>query len=756
MPYDRFLIAPLNTGLQTDLRPWLIPDDAFQTLTNMYIFRGRLRKRFGSELMVGNTVPATGTAQLYSRARLSVGTTNASGNLSGTVPGASSVYSQIGQMFSIGNAIYTVNETGIAMPMLQTISTTTATFDTTSGAFVFAGAPASTTVYYYPAQPIMGIGQYLQGSFLSEPTYVFDTQFAYTWTGNGWAQLGAGSWTITTGSNFQFFWTTTWRGPQTTSNIPLFFITNFNAPDKMQVWNGTTWTIFNPQYDGTSGDNIITCRIILPFKGRLLLLNTVESLSGTNTNFVNRCRFSAVGDPTATNAFRDDIPGNGGFVDASTYEQIVSAQILKDRLIVFFEASTWELVYTNNQIVPFVWQKINTELGSESTFSTIPFDKVALTVGNVGIHACNGANVERIDEKIPDEVFDIHNEQDGPFRVYGIRDFETEMAYWTFPESTQQRDESNDEIVFPNRILVYNYRTGAWAFNSDCITAFGYFLEQDLPDGLTWQLATNQWQEYDETWQSGYLEAQTVRIIAGNQQGFLFLIDPDNERNSPAMQITNMIYNASVSSVTLTVINHNLADTDISQGTPYYIAIENCSGFTNLNGQIFAATMVADTNTFSIVLPAPITPTGAYTGGGTIAIVSNVNIWSKQWNPYIDQGMNFYLAKIDFGVQRTEDGAVTVDYYPSSSTLSMLTEGTSTNTIMGTGVLETSPYDPTIYPFEQVQDRLWHSVYFQTTGNSVQIRIYMSDSQMRDPDTTWNPFTIEGLVLYTQPEGRLQ
>ena len=25
---DRFMIAPINTGMQTDLKPWLIPDEA--------------------------------------------------------------------------------------------------------------------------------------------------------------------------------------------------------------------------------------------------------------------------------------------------------------------------------------------------------------------------------------------------------------------------------------------------------------------------------------------------------------------------------------------------------------------------------------------------------------------------------------------------------------------------------------------------------------------------------------------------------
>jgi len=46
-------------------------------------------------------------------------------------------------------------------------------------------------------------------------------------------------------------------------------------------------------------------------------------------------------------------------------------------------------------------------LGSESTFSTVPFDKVLLSIGSTGVHACNGVNVERIDNKIPNEVLKL-------------------------------------------------------------------------------------------------------------------------------------------------------------------------------------------------------------------------------------------------------------------------------------------------------------------------------------------------------------
>jgi hypothetical protein len=149
-------------------------------------------------------------------------------------------------------------------------------------------------------------------------------------------------------------------------------------------------------------------------------------------------------------------------------------------------------------------------------------------------------------------------------------------------------------------------------------------------------------------------------------------------------------------------------------------------------------------NTFAI---RPLTITGTYEGGGTIARVSNIGVLSKQWNPYVSKGRSFFLARIDFGVTSTSDGQVTVDYYPSSTALSMLEEGTATNTIMGTGVLETSPY-PTV-PLEQIQTRLWHPIYFQTDGECVQIFISMSPAQITNNDIAFSDFQLEGLVLHT-------
>src|SRR5690606_10613311 len=128
---------------------------------------------------------------------------------------------------------------------------------------------------------------------------------------------------------------------------------------------------------------------------------TITLNAGGDVVYTNMAIWSAFGDPTVTDAWDNSKPGQGNSLVASTMEDIVSCEFIKDRLIVFFERSTYEFVFTGNQAFPFAFQQLNTELGSESTFSVVPFDKVALTIGNVGIHECNAVNVQRIDQKIP-------------------------------------------------------------------------------------------------------------------------------------------------------------------------------------------------------------------------------------------------------------------------------------------------------------------------------------------------------------------
>ena len=502
-------------------------------------------------------------------------------------------------------------------------------------------------------------------------------------------------------------------------------------------------------------------RLIVAFQGRLLLLNTIENnnngagattpitpanyLTSTNTQFKNRVRYSHRGSPFASNAWLEPnftynpgaglvIADGGGFVDATTEEAIISAEFIKDRLIVYFERSTWELAYTGNEVLPFVWQKINTELGSQATFATVPFDKQVLTIGNTGVHSCNGANVARIDNKIPDNIFQFKVDNDDQLRTCGIRDYRQECVYWAFVEDTEVPNIQR----FPNQILLYNYRNDSWAYNDDCFTAFGYFEQQT---DTTWNSTNLTWGQANFTWVSGVVQAQQRVILAGTPEGFVLIINADVSRNAPSMQITNMTIPSALSGigyVDLLIINHNLALND-------YIAVENLNIGIVAPQIIYQVVGVLSPDIVTIYAPDIV---GAYLGGGTLARVSNIEILSKQWNPYANKDRNFYLAKIDFAVQRTGNGQVTVDYYPSSTELSMIEEGNATGSIMGNNILETTPY--ALYPLEAIQDLLWHPIYFQSVGQFIQIAIFYSPQQIINTAIAWEDFELQALTLFTQ------
>lgn len=777
MPQDRFLIAPFKTGLETDLRAWMIMDDAFTTLQNAYVFRGRVRKRFGGQL-TGTGAPNSTLAPFFSRVSVPVGTTDGAGALAGSVPTGS--VKKLGQLFVIGTQIYTVNnDTPGPQNMLQDGTTTTATYDVTTGNFVFVGAPPLEIVYFYPAEPIMGLTQYGEGAVNNQPAFAFDTRFAYVFTGSFWVRSGTGVTPIWHGNNTNFFWTVTWEGLNDTLTAlkRAMFVTNFHivnpngavdATNDDPLWYFdntlvTPWVKYIPIFL-TDGSYVASARLIFVYHDRLVLLNTIEFSVGanTNTNYQARARWSWVGSVFATNAWLEqNQTGYGGaaYSDAYTTEAIISANFVKDRLIVFFERSTWELAYTGNQAEPFRWYKINTELGSEATFSSVPFDKEILTIGNTGVHACNGANVQRIDNLIPDEIFEFKDPQNFVNRIAGIRDFFVEMVYWTFPSVSE-----NLNNTYPNSILVYNYKTGSWALNDDCITAWGYFEQQA---GLTWQDATFTWEEAGMQWGSGVTAAQFRQVIAGNQEGFIFKVIADDPTNAPVMSITDVTIAGPLGSqiLTLTIVDHTLTTNPANPWaiTGDYIYITGDPAITGVSGpfdktifQVLAVLSPNQVKVANIVLfPNTYTPitfngvTGAYQGGASVTRVSNIQIATKQWNPYVKQDRNFYLSKIDFGVLATDDGQITIDYSPSSAQISMVTDGNLTDSIMGNNVLETSPY--ALAPLEDFQERLWHPIYFQTDGECIQLFIYMTDFQLRTPSISFEDFQLEGMILYTMP-----
>ena len=775
MAIQKFLIAPQDKGFETRLKSWLISDKAYENLRNAYTWRGSTRKRFGARPM--NTTVDLDDQQLLTRLRVKFAVkTDGNGDFAATViPGTQTIdtvdiWATLGKMFSVGGCTYTVWKAGAPEDTKNVddgtaIGVNSGEYNTTTGAFTLTAGPANADVYYYPAMPVMHFGQYNQVSISDEELIAFDQQFAYNFTyGGGWQRiLGTTGNNLWQGGNDKFFWTTNFRGA--TADVFLFFVTNnfvtATATDAMRYFDGTDWNAWGS--DTTTPINaagagrifIKTCRIIEPFGGRLLLFNVTETVTATSANatYVNRIRYSQqslLGSPVADDAWRVDIVGKGGFLEIPVMEAIVSVQFLKNRCIVFCESSTWELISTGSSLAPFIVQQLDSELGVESTNSIIPFDDHILGFGNVGIHECDGMNVERVDELIPNTIFEVSNSDSGPERVAGVRDYYNELAYWSYPSINT---DTGANSIFPTRVLVYNYEEESWGFNDDSITAFGlYQIKQDL----TWEQIEAQWQELDIPWDDPSTQDRFRSVIAGNQQGWTFLINADWNVNALSLQITNLTYVENV--ITITAYNHNL-----TVGSFVFIQniVDDGTIGDTLNDLVYKVASTADINTFVIVAVDQDAPTGIYSGNGTITLVSQLDILTKAYNFFYDTASSMSLNRIDLYVDKTATGKVTMDYFSSGSNLPMIGAAENAGTIMGTGVLSTSPYE--LVPLEENQTRFWHTVYPNFYGETIQIRIYYSNEQMLmgDPDDPTDPyivfedFQLNGMIFYAEPSNNL-
>jgi len=753
-----FAVVNIRDGARRDVVPFLLQNDSFPIIENSYLFRGRIEKR-SSFSPVGNDGRLKGT----------VGTTDGGGNitlLDGTVPGG--IPAGVATFIINGS---TLTDPGGASPViLLTTGAVTGTLNRTTGVLA-TNAPAAPVVYI-PGLPVMGlltreevnpalINDELLEAFDTRYTYVFDVASNDFILQNTFA--GTVNTFVWTGTDSDFFWYTNYFDAfWATNNVPGFHAAINASPvaerDGIR-WFGTTaagtgWSNFNPGLDGTDTPVVAPTQfllgalIILPYQGRLVVLNTVEgpNLAG-GVRFPRRARWCQFATPfynnfpinksAQLNSWSSTQVGKGGFIDAPTDEVIVSAEFIKDTLIVYFERSTWQLVYTNNAILPFIWQKINTELGSESTFSIVPFDRGVYAVGNYGIITTDSVNVVRLDQKIPDEVFQIQNINEGVKRVYGIRDYDAQLVYWTFPvRSDEDNDDATYTLTYPNQVLFYNYLDGSWAETDDCFTCFGYWQRLNDINWASLSLPSNTWANTSFAWNSQVSSGRYPSVVAGNQRGFVMVYSQLQNlgQNSPSLPIAQIVI-SSPTSATLTVTNHNLVNNQ-------FILISGATGITNFNNRIFKVTL-ATVSTFVINTGPTVPFSGTYTGTGLITTLPRPDIITKEFNPFYQQGDSVKLNYIDILADRTQDGEFTINVYVNSNT-SVITDSQV--------VLTSTESTTAIYGG---QSRIWHRFYTNTIGSFFQLGITLSDDQMQVLETATANIRIHALIMYVSPAGRL-
>ncbi len=714
-PLQPLFIAGSSVGLETDKKPFMLPDQAFQFLENAYVFRDRVKKREGLEVVgrlrrilttasMGNiSIPAAGSTatNIYTRliasSVISANETNAqieTGNITNITIVFGAPISQT-LTDTTGTGVLTVTGAGVITGATLNYATGILTL-TTSGS---AGVSTLTiTGAYYPMLPAMGILKVDDQTLTNQFSIFFNTVYCFVF------DVGSGKFkefipgTTWSGNDTDFFLGANFRG--ITADIRLTFVTNFNNGnnipatfDPIRYTNGATWTNFAPTLsDNGTPISLFQARIIIPYYGRLLALNTWEGTTAgggaTASNFYNRCRFSQIGNPIETDAghpapevylaWRSDIQGRGGFIDAPTNEKIVSASFFKNTLIVKFDSSTWQLRYVGEYGLPFLWERISSDYGSESTFSSVLFDEGVLSVDTRGVTSSQGVNVQRIDVQIPDQVYEFQVEQFGLDRIQGVRDFQKELVYWCYADGQIGNP-------YPNRTLVYNYRNNTYAIFRNNITCFGTL---EIQTGVTWDSLSVSWDSMDVTWTDVDTEPYFPYIVSGNQQGFIHYYGYSTE-DDPSLAITSI--NIAVSPNALVIPNHNLEDGEI-----IYLnsIIWQTPPTTDLNGNIFRANITpGDNNNLTIsywdensqlYFNTPAQSATVYVGGGTATLFPQLYVQTKDFNPYQSSGKQMKISYIDFLTDATFDSAMTVQLYMNSS------PAVISNLLVGNKSVETS------------------------------------------------------------------
>lgn len=751
MSFKPYPIVPFNAGLEKDKQPFILQDDAFPVLNNCYQYLGSIYKKGGNKV-IGRLVQLS-----YQKAMGNTGTSPFTvASIWGVAPAITGVLGiqpgsvSINIAAPIGSLTYTDDGSG----NLSAPGPYTGTINYTTGALSInhpAGAASAVTATfsYYTGRSVMGLRSWETTTINKEKLIAFDTAKSNLWN-TGTSRFddisydNAGAEILWSNTDSDFFWTTNYY--KDTSGNKLFWATNNKAnstsggglsQDGIRIYNGTAavpgasggWYLQTPQLNSLAANRFLVGSLILvPYRDRMVALNTLEStlaVGGTVTRYSNRVRWSQNGVPYTntlggadTTAWYDTVAGKGGYIDAPTSEQIVSCGFYKDILIVFFERSTWQLLYTGNEVLPFVWQKINTNFGAESTFSTIEFDKGVMGIGDKAIIASDSVNVERIDDKIPEEVFHFHNQNDGPKRVYGIRDYFFQFSYWTFPSADRNG-------TYPDKLLVLNYQEGSYSLYDDTITCFGYY--QDISD-RTWATSIFPWQEAVGTWSSARKQADFPSIAGGNQQGFVFIIDQQVE-SQPTLYITSI---TQATQAVVTSPSHNLK---VGQ----YVKFSSVEGMTQINSKIGKIVAVPSTDTFTVDIDS--SGYTAYAQAGLIAVLFNFEIQTKKFNPFFIESKRVRSNYFDMYFNRTTNGQISLD---------VLVDDSKDDPISTYTISTDYEYGPTI-----PMGKLWERIYCDASGQFLQFKMYLNDTQMRDENINSSPFVLHAINAWMGPSGNL-
>lgn len=310
----------------------------------------------------------------------------------------------------------------------------------------------------------------------------------------------------------------------------------FGQVAQAPVGKAYNWTAFSslPGWgEQTGGDQVVvtrrwTCKKLVAFDNRLLMLNTIEEdAGGADVPYPNRVRWSGFAqenafpinwDDTAANRTPEDfaaavIDGYAGWQDVTTTSQIIDACENGGVLYLYTERETFSMTPTGNDQRPFTTKTVYSDLGCldlECVVNCHGYNYVFTGSDVVRHDAVSWKSIA--DGYVRDYIADLANHSGaGKVRMVGYP--ELSEIWVMIPGSQQQAGDYAKSVA-----LTYNYVKGTWSTKSLPYIYDAEFVPM-APDAASqpvlWDQNPNTWDQETAVWGNGVAKV-AQGVLAGS------------------------------------------------------------------------------------------------------------------------------------------------------------------------------------------------------------------------------------------------
>lgn len=702
--YQPFTIANFSTGLDKAREPFLLPNDAFYSLKDGYVYKGVLEKRQGFIDYANGGVggaPICDSRLVQFVSNSSTGRTNNGSTLTN--------FTLANTPVRRGDVVISDGVTDHRDNGLGSFPTATGTIDYATGLvsgfqFPAASGNAVTASYnFHPNEPVMGFCSY----------YTDDDAFRLVVLGTHNVNYYSSSlnrleWVANIPSdsvtNANFWSYCNFQGQSANARI---ILTNNDSVLKVYTEvpspsiSDYTYTM---TADGGGAVTDLKALHIIYHKDRPILFGTTEN----GRMFSRRIRIPAPNQDNfdAIGSDRIDIP------EASP---IVNVSIVRDDIVVRTKKRHWLLKYTGNDVVPYILENLDDSRGADAPFGAYTYLNKSSSASKKGVFITDGYSLGRGDDHLP--LYTLEEIDPANFNLCyaGAVDRDKDQ-YLIHPSKGKSKSD---------KVLVTNYEEGTMAVFNVPLSCMGEFEEYQY---ITWNdLAVfNSWADMAKVYRNWNSFTQSLGsdvTLGGGHNGEVWKL---NEESAVDDLLEIRAMDRGLQTTIYTDVN-----TFSREDTVY---IDGANGLTKLNGKTYSIIPNGD---YSFKVDVDTTLEPAYTGGGTCYNPIEFEALSKKFNPFLERGQQVRLGHVDFYVSVSNDTSLFVDVIQSDNDE------------------ETEPFFDSSTPYKvdcslsegETGSKKWYRLTVNQSAKFIQLRI-----RNVDPLST---VRIHAMTLWMAPAGRL-